>query len=140
MPKYFHTLFQLNRIREFDLENTGNLSLDLWSLAAEGSLLSRISKFGLNINREFAARTCSLATEGTQEFQPLKKNTLNYSTRNSVSVPNILSRCDYYMSKCNHTLSTFYPTIFSKETFDITKLTIIFAAHFVEKHLDIEIQ
>lgn len=127
MPKYFHTLFQLNRIREFDLENTGNLSLDLRSLAAEGSLLSRISEFGLNINREFKIPTA-------------EKNSLNYSTRISVSVPNILSRCDYYMSKCNHTLSTFYPTIFSKETFDITKLTIIFAAHFVEKHLDIEIQ
>ena len=76
MPKYFHTLFQLNRIREFDLENTGNLSLDLRSLAAEGFLLSRISEFGLNINREFAARTCSLATEGTQEFPPLKKTLL----------------------------------------------------------------
>ena len=104
MPKYLHTLFQLNRIREFDLENTGNLSLDLRSLAAEGFLLSRISEFGLNINREF-------------EIPTAEKNTLNYSTRISVSVPNILSRCDYYMSKCNHTLSTFYPAIFFKRNF-----------------------
>ncbi len=45
-------------------------------------------------------------------------------------------------AKMQSLLSTliFYPAIFSKETFDITKLTIIFAAHFVEKHLDIEIQ
>ena len=63
-------------------------ALDLWSLATEGT-----QEFGLNINREFAARTCSLATEGTQEFPPLK-GTYNFSIIASVFAPDILSHRD----------------------------------------------
>ena len=58
----------------------------LWSLATKGTQefknkspqpLSRISEFGFGRNWEFAARTCSLATEGTQEFPPLKKTVMH---------------------------------------------------------------
>ena len=51
-------VLKLSRISAFDLR----------SLATEGT-----QEFGFEKDREFAARTCSLAIEGTQESPPLKK-------------------------------------------------------------------
>ena len=75
----------------------------LWSLATKGTQefknkspqpLSRISEFGFGRNWEFAARTCSLATEGTQEFPPLKKNSDAQTSKAATFAHNFLSLCD----------------------------------------------
>ena len=139
MSKYFHTLFQLNRIREFDLENTGNLSLELRSLGTEGT-----QEFGFvkmpNVLPNFRARPLVACYRRDARIPTAERNTLNIAQEFQFLY---LTFCRAATTICQNAIThyrLFILQYFSKETFDTTKLTIIFAAHFVEKHLDTEIQ